>query len=153
MKKTTVTLNTESRDILNDLTKKYGQKSVSEFIGFLSRFLERNDIDLNIELKNGFYNSLQSFDKKIDNHFNKMLSRDEDIIKILRRFEKDYFSKITEINSRESSMPVYDFSKDKEYLNFILSNIKIEESKVTGSKKIILDISENKLEDIKNYVR
>ena len=67
---------------------------------------------------------------------------DERIIKILRRFEIDYFSKIAEINNEHLRENIYKNEIDISIVKDFFDKIIIEESQVTGQKKFILKVTD-----------
>ena len=155
MKNANIRISEEARDCLNEFTKQYEQKSVSDFIIYLSRYLDRNDIDLNFDVKNDVYNTLKLNQKKFDKFSDNLFKNEERIIKILRRFELDYFKQITEINDPIVKEPIEvsinNYNSD--LFNDLVSKINIEESDVTGRKKYVVNISDDEYQKLKNNAR
>ena len=76
------------------------------------------------------------------------------IIKILRRFELDYFVKMIVSNNLESKKEITSIESNNNFnLEELLNKIEIEESKVTGKIKYYLNISEKELENLKQNAR
>ena len=105
---------------------------------------------MNFDVKNEFYSDLKINQNKFDDFTKLLLKREEGIVKILRRFEKDYFIQISKFGN---TIPNEKIDNNKEMVNYIskdlLDKISIEESKVTGNKKIVLNISESEFENLK----
>jgi len=102
---TTFRVNQETKEKLNHYTKLYNQKSVSDFVNFMFNYIERNEIDLNLDLNNGTYNTIKEFDNKInvldksisnlelgfEKELAKKSKRVEHLISIVMNIEKEYF--------------------------------------------------------------
>ena len=97
---------------------------------------------MNIELKNELYQNLKKFDKDLEIKFNQMNTSTERIIKIIRRYEIDYFSKINEINNQSLKQNIYSNQINTSIVKDFFEKIIIEESQVTGQKKFILKVTD-----------
>ena len=69
MEYTTFKITTESRDKLKKFSKEYNKKSVSDFMIFLLDYLEKNKIDLNVDLYKQTISSLDKLDKNTQTNF------------------------------------------------------------------------------------
>lgn len=127
MKNTTIRVTEDIREKIKKLTDNYNKKNASNFLNFLLSYLERNEIDLNVELKNGVYHNLKNYDDNISKTREKLLDRNEAIIKILRNFEKNYLSNLSLI--------------DKIYMNILDNDLKKSEEKI---KENNIEKEENK---------
>ena len=110
MEYTTFKITTESRDKLKKFSKEYNKKSVSDFMIFLLDYLEKNKIDLNVDLYKQTISSLDKLDKntqtnfdnvekKIENNNEQMIKdakRLEHLISVVKNIEKDYFFPLKE---------------------------------------------------------
>ena len=154
MRDTSIRITGEARDCLNELTKLYNQKSVSEMILLLSRYLQKNEINLNFDVKNDAYNAIKIQQENFDEFSKTLFKNEERIIKILRRFEIDYFVKMIVSNNLKSKKEITSVEDNINFnLDELLNKIEIEESKVTGKIKYYLNISEKELENLKQNAR
>ena len=110
MEYTTFKITTESRDKLKKFSKEYNKKSVSDFMIFLLDYLEKNKIDLNVDLYKQTISSLDKLDKntqtnfdnvekKIENNNEQMIKdakRLEHLISVVKNIEKEYFFPLKE---------------------------------------------------------
>ena len=118
-------------------------------------YIERNEIDLSFDVKNDVYNTLKLNQKKFDKFSDELFKNEERIIKILRRFELDYFKQITEINNpvvkEVITNSVNNF--DSNLYDELISKIAVEESAVTGRKKYIVNITDEEYLNLVNNAR
>ena len=98
--KTTIQIDKTLKERIDMISKEYNRNTPNQTLELIINYLNRNEIDLNIELKNELYQNLKKFDKDLEIKFNQMNTSTERIIKIIRRYEIDYFSKINEINNQ-----------------------------------------------------
>lgn len=147
---TSIRVTNGTNERIKKIAKEYSKISVDITLEFILDYLERNNIDLNFDVKNEFYSDLKINQNKFDDFTKLLLKREEGIVKILRRFEKDYFIQISKFGN---TIPNEKIDNNKEMVNYIskdlLDKISIEESKVTGNKKIVLNISESEFENLK----
>lgn len=139
---------------LREISDDNSLKSIDATLVFILNYIERNRLDLKVEFKNEFYDVVKSNEQKFDEFSKTLFKNEERIIKILRRFELDYFTKISILENKESNNVIVNKESNNEfYLNEFLNKIEIEESKVTGKRKYYLNISEKELEDLKQNAR
>ncbi|WP_353098023.1 BfmA/BtgA family mobilization protein [Empedobacter brevis] len=140
--KTTIQIDKKLKEKIDTISAKYDRTTPNQTLEFILNYLERNDIDLNIELKNELYQNLKKFDKDLENKFKLVNNSTERIIKIIRRYEIDYFSKIAEINNEHLRENIYKNEIDISIVKDFFDKIIIEESQVTGQKKFILKVTD-----------
>ena len=140
--KTTIQIDKKLKEKIDTISAKYDRTTPNQTLEFILNYLERNDIDLNIELKNVLYQNLKKFDKDLENKFKLVNNSTERIIKIIRRYEIDYFSKIAEINNEHLRENIYKNEIDISIVKDFFDKIIIEESQVTGQKKFILKVTD-----------
>lgn len=140
--KTTIQIDKKLKEKIDTISAKYDRTTPNQTLEFILNYLERNDIDLNIELKNELYQNLKKFDKDLENKFKLVNNSTERIIKIIRRHEIDYFSKIAEINNEHLRENIYKNEIDISIVKDFFDKIIIEESQVTGQKKFILKVTD-----------
>lgn len=152
---TSIRVTDKTKNRLKEFSSKYSKTSIDIFLEYLLDYVERNDIDLNFDVKNDVYNTLKLNQKKFDKFSDNLFKNEERIIKILRRFELDYFKQITEMNNPIVKEPIEvslnNFNSD--LFNDLVSKINIEESEVTGRKKYVINISDEEYQNFKNNVR
>lgn len=147
---TSIRVTNGTNERIKKIAKEYSKISVDITLEFILDYLERNSIDLNFDVKNEFYSDLKINQNKFDDFTKLLLKREEGIVKILRRFEKDYFIQISKI---DNLIPKEIINNNIEQSNnvskYLLDKISIEESPVTGKKKFVLNISEKEFEELK----
>lgn len=140
--KTTIQIDKKLKEKIDTISVKYDRTTPNQTLEFIINYLDRNEIDLNIELKNELYQNLKKFDKDLENKFKLVNNSTERIIKIIRRYELDYFSKIATINENSLRQNVYSNQIDCSIVKDFFEKIKIEVSQVTGVKRFILNVSD-----------
>lgn len=139
---------------LREISDDNSLKSIDATLVFILNYIERNRLDLKVEFKNEFYDVVKSNEQKFDEFSKTLFKNEERIIKILRRFELDYFVKMIVSNNLESKKEITSIESNNNFnLEELLNKIEIEESKVTGKIKYYLNISEKELEDLKQNAR
>ena len=148
-----VTVKTKNR--LKILSNTYSKTSLDILLEFMLDYIERNEIDLSFDVKNDVYNTLKLNQKKFDKFSDELFKNEERIIKILRRFELDYFKQITEINNPVVKEVVNNSidNFDSNLYDELISKIAVEESPVTGRKKYIVNISDEEYLNLVNNAR
>ena len=139
--KTTIQIDKSLKSKINEIGAKYNCSTPNQILELIINYSIRNELDFNVEIKNEVYHSLLSFDKKMNKNYENIQKIDERIIKILRRFEIDYFSKIAEINNEKLRENIYKNEIDISIVKDFFEKIIIEESQVTGQKKFILKVT------------
>lgn len=151
---TSIRVTETTKERLKDISKKYSIKTLDATLIYILDYIERNNLDLKIEFKNEFYDVVKSNEKKFDEFSSTLFKNEERIIKILRRFEIDYLTKILILGNKEANQVIVNNDSNNKFnLNELLEKIEIEESKVTGKIKYYLNISEKELEDLKQNAR
>ncbi len=140
--KTTIQIDKTLKERIDMISKEYNRNTPNQTLELIINYLNRNEIDLNIELKNELYQNLKKFDKDLEIKFNQMNTSTERIIKIIRRYEIDYFSKINEINNQSLKQNIYSNQINTSIVKDFFEKIIIEESQVTGQKKFILKVTD-----------
>ena len=140
--KTTIQIDKTLKERIDMISKEYNRNTPNQTLELIINYLNRNEIDLNIELKNELYQNLKKFDKDLENKFKLVNNSTERIIKIIRRYEIDYFSKIAEINNEHLRENIYKNEIDISIVKDFFEKIIIEESQVTGQKKFILKVTD-----------
>ena len=140
--KTTIQIDKTLKERIDMISKEYNRTTPNQTLELIINYLNRNEIDLNIELKNELYQNLKKFDKDLEIKFNQMNTSTERIIKIIRRYEIDYFSKINEINNQSLKQNIYSNQINTSIVKDFFEKIIIEESQVTGQKKFILKVTD-----------
>lgn len=152
---TSIRVTDKTKNRLKELSNMHSKTSIDIFLEYLLDYLDRNDIDLNFDVKNDVYNTLKINQIKFDKFSDELFKNEERIIKILRRFELDYFKQITEINNpvvkEVITNSVNNF--DSNLYDELISKIAVEESAVTGRKKYIVNITDEEYLNLVNNAR
>jgi len=159
---TSIKISTEARDKLNDFTKKYNQKSVSESIIKIFNYIENNRIDLNVNFNNGTYYVVKNIEENISEKFkksNEQMIKDakrlEHLISVVKNIEKDYFFPLKE----QGLLKVATEREMKEDLKYkklfvdLMSSIDGIYSTKRDKIVYLVDISERQFENLKEYAR
>jgi len=169
MEYTTFKITTESRDKLKEFSKEYNKKSVSDFMIFLLDYLEKNKIDLNVDLYKQTIYSLDKLDKntqtnfdnvekKIENNTEQMIKdakRLEHLISVVKNIEKEYFFPLKEQGLLKVATE-REMKEDLKYKKLFIDLMSsIDGIYSTKRDKIVYlaDISERKFENLKEYAR
>ena len=152
---TSIRVTDKTKNRLKELSNMHSKTSIDIFLEYLLDYLDRNDIDLNFDVKNDVYNTLKINQKKFDKFSDELFKNEERIIKILRRFELDYFKQITEINNPVVKEVINNSidNFDSNLYDELISKIDVEESPVTGRKKYIVNISDEEYLNLVNNAR
>lgn len=153
MNKTTIQIDRLLKERINEIGKKYFRTTPNQTIELIINYCERNELDFNYEIKNGLYNSLKKFDSEIIDFHNSLNKNDERIIKILRRFELDYLTKISLlINNLGQENEIKKHKEENFKLNDLVNKIQQNVSKVTGKITYSVDINAEEFKKLKENV-
>ena len=152
---TSIRVTDKTKNRLKELSNMHSKTSIDIFLEYLLDYLDRNDIDLNFDVKNDVYNTLKINQKKFDKFSDELFKNEDRIIKILRSFELDYFKQIAEINNPVVKEVVNNSidNFDSNLYDELISKIAVEESTVTGRKKYIVNITDEEYLNLVNNAR
>ena len=159
---TSIKISTEARDKLNDFTKKYNQKSVSESIIKIFNYIENNRIDLNVNFNNGTYYVVKNIEENISEKFkksNEQMIKDakrlEHLISVVKNIEKDYFFPLKEqgLLKVATEREMKEDLKYKDLFEDLINKISGVFSTKRQKTVYLVDISKTEFDILKNYAR
>lgn len=145
--KTTIQIDTAIKDKLSFIGEKYHVISYNRIIEFILNYLERNEINLKYEVRNEMYYNLKRFDENILDTIKELFKSEERVYKTLKNQEKNYLKNISHDGYDKIKNEISKTKIEKSIVMDFYNKITIEESKVTGKKIFILNISEEEFHD------
>ena len=169
MDTTTIRVSYETKTKIKAFSSKYNKVSVDLMLDYILNYIERNEIDLNLDLNNGTYNTIKEFDQKInildqsisnlEQHFekelNKKAKRVEHLISIVMNIEKDYFFPLKEQGILKVAIQ-REMKEDLIYKNVLQDVIKKIVPVYSEKRKkdvYIFDVDEPEFKRLLNYAR